>query len=74
MSTDRLLLSEKYKAFIRCGAPVEFLEGTIQFRTIGGKLYKRSHDYVSMNSSLSVKDRGGFSLQPIGETFDVVIE
>lgn len=28
MSTERLLLSEKYKAFLRCGAPVEFLEGT----------------------------------------------
>lgn len=28
MSTDRLLLSEKYKAFLRCDAPVEFLEGT----------------------------------------------
>ena len=53
---------------------LECLEGTIQFRTIGGKLYKRSRDYVGMNSSLSVKDRGGFSLQPIGETFDVVIE
>lgn len=28
MSTDRLLLSEKYKAFIRCKASAEFLEGT----------------------------------------------
>lgn len=28
MSTERLLLSEKYKAFLRCQAPVEFLEGT----------------------------------------------
>ena len=28
MSTERLLLSEKYKAFIQCNAPVEFLEGT----------------------------------------------
>lgn len=28
MSADRLLLSDKYKAFIRCNAPVEFLEGT----------------------------------------------
>lgn len=28
MSTERLLLSEKYKAFIHCNAPVEFLEGT----------------------------------------------
>ena len=28
MSTERLLLSDKYKAFIRCNAPVEFLEGT----------------------------------------------
>lgn len=28
MSTERLLLSEKYKAFLRCDAPVEFLEGT----------------------------------------------
>jgi PBSX family phage terminase large subunit len=28
MSNERLLLSEKYKAFIRCDAPVEFLEGT----------------------------------------------
>lgn len=28
MSAERLLLSEKYKAFIRCSAPVEFLEGT----------------------------------------------
>lgn len=25
---DRLILSEKYKAFLRCDAPVEFLEGT----------------------------------------------
>lgn len=40
MSDQRLLLSEKYKAFIRCQAPVEFLEGT----TAAGKttvgLYK----------------------------------
>ena len=28
MSEERLLLSEKYKAFLRCDAPVEFLEGT----------------------------------------------
>lgn len=28
MSTERLLLSDKYKAFLRCQAPVEFLEGT----------------------------------------------
>ena len=28
MSDDRLLLSEKYKAFLQCDAPVEFLEGT----------------------------------------------
>lgn len=33
MSDERLLLSEKYKAFIRCDAPVEFLEGT----TVAGK-------------------------------------
>jgi PBSX family phage terminase large subunit len=28
MSDERLLLSEKYKAFLQCEAPVEFLEGT----------------------------------------------
>ena len=28
MSTERLVLSEKYKAVLRCDAPVEFLEGT----------------------------------------------
>ena len=28
MSAERLLLSKKYKAFLRCDAPVEFLEGT----------------------------------------------
>lgn len=28
MSTERLMLSDKYKAFLRCDAPVEFLEGT----------------------------------------------
>lgn len=28
MSVERLLLSEKYKAFLRCEAPVEYLEGT----------------------------------------------
>ena len=28
MGTERLLLSDKYKAFLRCAAPVEFLEGT----------------------------------------------
>ncbi len=28
MSMERLLLSDKYKAFLRCNAPVEFLEGT----------------------------------------------
>lgn len=28
MSAERLLLSRKYKAFLRCDAPVEFLEGT----------------------------------------------
>ena len=28
MSAERLLLSDKYKSFLRCNAPVEFLEGT----------------------------------------------
>lgn len=28
MSAESLLLSDKYKAFLRCDAPVEFLEGT----------------------------------------------
>lgn len=28
MSNEKLLLSEKYKAFLKCDAPVEFLEGT----------------------------------------------
>lgn len=28
MSAERLLLSDKYKAFLKCNAPVEFLEGT----------------------------------------------
>lgn len=28
MSNENLLLSDKYKAFLRCNAPVEFLEGT----------------------------------------------
>ena len=28
MSDERLLLSDKYKAFLKCNAPVEFLEGT----------------------------------------------
>jgi len=28
VSEERLILSEKYKAFLRCDAPVEFLEGT----------------------------------------------
>lgn len=28
MSAERLLLSEKYKAFLRCNASAEFLEGT----------------------------------------------
>lgn len=28
MRAERLLLSDKYKAFLHCGAPVEFLEGT----------------------------------------------
>ena len=28
MSGEKLILSEKYKAFLRCTAPVEFLEGT----------------------------------------------
>jgi len=28
VSAERLLLSDKYKAFLRCDAPVEFLEGT----------------------------------------------
>ena len=34
MSTERLVLSEKYKAFLRCNAPAEFLEGT----TAAGKM------------------------------------
>ena len=28
MSAERLVLSDKYKAFLKCNAPVEFLEGT----------------------------------------------
>lgn len=28
MSNERLILSDKYKAFLKCDAPVEFLEGT----------------------------------------------
>lgn len=33
MDADRLVLSDKYKAFLKCAAPVEFLEGT----TFAGK-------------------------------------
>lgn len=33
MDTGRLILSDKYKAFLKCNAPVEFLEGT----TFAGK-------------------------------------
>lgn len=32
MSGDKLILSPKYKSFIRCSAPVEFLEGTTRRR------------------------------------------
>ena len=28
MSAERLVLSDKYKAFLQCNAPAEFLEGT----------------------------------------------
>ena len=28
MSSERLVLSDKYKAFLQCDAPAEFLEGT----------------------------------------------
>lgn len=28
LSNEKLLLSDKYKAFMKCNAPVEFLEGT----------------------------------------------
>ena len=30
MSSERLVLSDKYKAFLRCNAPVEFLERQLQ--------------------------------------------
>jgi len=28
MSSEKLMISAKYKAFLKCRAPVEFLEGT----------------------------------------------
>lgn len=49
MSSQRLLLSEKYKAFIRCDAPVEFLEGTTAAGALNGE-YKIII-YVKKNSS-----------------------
>ena len=51
MSTERLILSEKYKAFLRCDAPVEFLEGT----TAAGKttvgLFKFTADRFMLHVS-----------------------
>ena len=61
MSDQRLLLSEKYKAFIRCKAPVEFLEGT----TAAGKttvgLFKFMLKVADSNKKLHIiaaKDTG----------------
>ena len=37
MSGEKLILSPKYKSFLRCCAPVEFLEGTTAAgKTTGG--------------------------------------
>ena len=52
---------------------IECLEGSIQFRTIGGRVFKRIPECMGMDSSLSVSERGGFSLQPMGEEFEVGI-
>lgn len=42
MSTERLRLSKKYKAFLRCKAPVEFLEGT----TAAGKTTVAAYKFM----------------------------
>ena len=52
---------------------LDCFEGAIQFRTIGGKLFKRKPCCINMNASLSIKDRGGFSLLPNGEEFNVIV-
>ena len=59
--------SQEYMVLIEC------LEGSIQFRTIGGRVFKRTPECMGMDSSLSVSERGGFSLQPVGEEFEVGI-
>lgn len=40
MGTEHLLLSDKYKAFLRCDAPVEFLEGTTAAGKTTVRLFK----------------------------------
>ena len=59
--------SQEYMVLIEC------LGGSIQFRTIGGRVFKRTPECMGMDSSLSVSERGGFSLQPVGEEFEVGI-
>ncbi|MEG7531845.1 MAG: terminase, partial [Hungatella sp.] len=61
MSNENLLLSNKYKAFIQCNAPVEFLEGT----TYAGKttvgLFKFMMKVAESNKKLHIiaaKDTG----------------
>lgn len=75
MSDQRLLLSEKYKAFIRCKAPVEFLEGT----TAAGKttvgLFKFMLKVADSNKKLHIiaaKDTGTAEKNIINKDLGIV--
>lgn len=75
MSDESLLLSDKYKAFIRCNAPVEFLEGT----TFAGKttvgLYKfmlKVAESPKKLHILSAKDTGSAEKNIINKDLGII--
>ena len=73
LSSETLLLSEKYKSFLRCNAPVEFLEGTtyagkttvgiVKFMLKVAQSYKKLHilsglDLGTIEKNIINKDLG----------------
>ena len=67
---NRCLCHETYEYLLS----IECMEGTIQFRTIGGKLFQRESPIIKGNSSFTIDDRSNFSLLPIGKIFGINIK
>ena len=76
MSEERLILSPKFKAYLRCNAPVEFLEGTTAAgkTTVGiFKFILRVADSPKKLHILAAKDVGTAEKNIINKDLGIII-